>query len=838
MGSRQIRRWFIVLVCGAWAAAAWGQDNQLLNYEFDQGTNSWGRYDGGVATGFTSTVVQGARLSGPNALLLNVVDTSVASIGVSQGNLKFTKGQTYQVGVTAKADREREMIILIQLYKPEGPSWIDIVLEHVKLTTKAQTFVFEYTHNDDSMADHPTWQANIFFMLKGAWWSMVGDTQVSKVWMDCPFVGEQPALQASLTTQAFLPEPADGAVIDPTVVTLKWKPGDLAVTHQVYFSDDPVPIQAGTVAPVSTALPSLAVGGAAPYANGLTPGTLYWWRVDEVNNVTASSPWAGSLWNFLVRPPTSWRPDPPDNARFVETNRKLSWSIGKGSFFNTVYFGLSAEAVNDPAAAGTLVANPLQGNLQYDPGPLQPGTTYFWRVDQFQQTGTVRGNTWRFTTAAAVEGLQAEYFDNPDLAGDPAITRSDPNINFNWGNGTEQGINSPDAKIPVDNFSARWTGEVEADVTDTYVFSVTANNGFRLWLDGRLIIDYWGNTTTDTRRSAPVPLTAGQTCTLRMEYTEGTGVALAQLYWESAVQNKTNARIRQTIPAGALQPPRKAHSPQPDSGAVGTAWSLDLTWTAGNGATQHRVYFGDDAQAVAQADTSTATIYQGTQAGTTFAVSDLEWGRSYFWRVDEVNDAGVLAGAVWSFTTADYMPVDDFESYNDEEGQGTRVYETWLDGWFDSSSGSQVGYTDPPFAELKIVHGGGQSMPLLYDNSKSPFFSQVVREFSPAQDWTVHNLGTLVLYVRGKTANAPAPLFVGLEDAAGHKAFVRHPDSTPVTTPAWAEWRIPLRDFTGVNPAKITKVYLRLGELTNPAAGGTGLLFVDDIRVAVTPAGQ
>jgi hypothetical protein len=73
------------------------------------------------------------------------------------------------------------------------------------------------------------------------------------------------------------------------------------------------------------------------------------------------------------------------------------------------------------------------------------------------------------------------------------------------------------------------------DVTDTYVFSVTANEGFRLWLDGRLMIDYWGNTTTDTRRSAPVSLTAGQICT-RMDYKEGTGVALAQLYWESAVE--------------------------------------------------------------------------------------------------------------------------------------------------------------------------------------------------------------------------------------------------------------------------------------------------------------
>jgi hypothetical protein len=89
-----------------------------------------------------------------------------------------------------------------------------------------------------------------------------------------------------------------------------------------------------------------------------------------------------------------------------------------------------------------------------------------------------------------------------------------------------------------------------------------------------------------------------------------------------------------------------------------------------------------------------------------------------------------------------------------------------------------------------------------------------------------------------RAANAPALLFVGLEDAAGHSAFVRHPDSAPVTTARWFEWQIPLSDFTGVNPAKVKKLYLRLGDPAQATAGGTGVLFVDDIRVATVPAGQ
>jgi hypothetical protein len=222
-------------------------------------------------------------------------------------------------------------------------------------------------------------------------------------------------------------------------------------------------------------------------------------------------------------------------------------------------------------------------------------------------------------------------------------------------------------------------------------------------------------------------------------------------------------------------------------------------------------------------------------------VSDLEWGHTYYWRVDEVNEAdpaGSWPGALWSFTTAAFIPVDDFESYNDEENKGTRIYETWIDGWSDNSSGSQVGYMDPPFAEQTIVHGGGQSMPVAYDNSLSPFYSEVEREFDAAQDWTVHDLNTLVLYVRGRAANAPARLFVALEDTAGHKAVVAHPDSAPVTSIPWVEWRIPLSDFAGVDLAQVKKLYLRLGDSIQLVPGGTGLIYVDDIRVVAAPGGQ
>jgi hypothetical protein len=73
---------------------------------------------------------------------------------------------------------------------------------------------------------------------------------------------------------------------------------------------------------------------------------------------------------------------------------------------------------------------------------------------------------------------------------------------------------------------------------------------------------------------------------------------------------------------------------------------------------------------------------------------------------------------------------------------------------------------------------------------------------------------------------------VTLEDAAKHAATVAHPDVAIVTAAQWTQWRIPLSGFTGVNLAKVKKLSLGVGDKANPKAGGTGLIYVDDISLA------
>ena len=140
-------------------------------------------------------------------------------------------------------------------------------------------------------------------------------------------------------------------------------------------------------------------------------------------------------------------------------------------------------------------------------------------------------------------------------------------------------------------------------------------------------------------------------------------------------------------------------------------------------------------------------------------------------------------------------------------------------------------HVQAPFAEQTIVHGGLQSMPLDYNNVNAPFYSEAECDFATAQDWTVGDLTTLVVFVRGRSGNAPTPLYLAVKDASNHTATVTYPDATVVSTTRWTEWKILLSDWTGVNLAKVKKITIGLGDRADLKPGGAGLIYIDDIRV-------
>jgi hypothetical protein len=607
-------------------------------------------------------------------------------------------------------------------------------------------------------------------------------------------------------------------MLGATSQTLQWSPGDSALAHEVYFGESLEAVSAAT--PSDTGVfagrlttSTLAVGTAgSPHPQALVPGNTYYWRVDEINDGNPASPWKGDVWSFWVQPLLAWKPYPPDGMKYVDPNQGLTWENGMGALFHFVYFGMDRDTVQNTPAGGWMIAKP-----PYAPGPLELGKTYYWRVDEFAGGTARKGDVWSFTTRGAGGGVKAQYFKGIDLAGEPVLTQTEDSINHNWSSGEI-------AAGLMDEVSARWTANLEAPFTESYKLITTSDDGVRLWVDGWPVIANWTEHGS-TGDIATLDLIAGQIYSLRMEWFESTGGAVAQLSWESP------SLPRQIIPQGWLQRRQGTDLRRPTERRTRLRTSRSLVAGDRRRTTPRHT----DAAAVANADTTTTDVYQGRQTRdqTSFDPGPLEWGKTYYWRVDESNESEADSpwkGAVWSFTTANFLIVDDFESYNDEEDQGTRIYETWIDGVVNGTA-STVGYWDPPFAEQKIVHGGHQSMPLDYNNVNAPYYSEAERAWDTPQDWTVNGVDTLTLYVCGRSGNAAAVLYVILEDSTGKSAVVKYENDTAVTSTTWLEWQIPLSRFSPVNPAKITKIYLGVGDRDQTTPDGAGLLYVDDLWV-------
>ena len=277
---------------------------------------------------------------------------------------------------------------------------------------------------------------------------------------------------------------------------------------------------------------------------------------------------------------------------------------------------------------------------------------------------------------------------------------------------------------------------------------------------------------------------------------------------------------------------RIADAPNPTSGAVDVRQTSILSWSPGEAAASHDVYFGTE-DAVKNADISSPE-YKGSKNldSESYDPGKLEWNTTYYWRVDEVEDGGTIQkGNLWSFTTADFLIVDDMELYNDineDEPGSNRIYLAWLDG-FDNPAinGSIVGYSIVPFAEQTIVHGGRQSMPFSYDNSVGK--SEATLTLTYPRDWTENGVNTLVIWYIGDAANAAEPMYVVLNG----NAVVNHdnPDATMATS--WKAWNIDLQAFAdqGVSLTSVTSITLGLGNRNNLVAGGSGMMYFDDIRL-------
>jgi hypothetical protein len=195
------------------------------------------------------------------------------------------------------------------------------------------------------------------------------------------------------------PSPADGAVLKDTWTNIEWTKGPAAVTHDVYFSDNYDDVAAGNPDAFvgNQGTTNIIVGFTGfPCPDGLTIGTTYYWRIDEVNDLNSGSPWKGPVWSFTVAPYTAFGPNPGDGSEGVKTDARLTWVPGYNAKLHFVYFGDNYDTVNNAVVA------PPTGLTFFSPGKMELAKVYFWRVDEFDGVTTHKGDIWSFTTASAV----------------------------------------------------------------------------------------------------------------------------------------------------------------------------------------------------------------------------------------------------------------------------------------------------------------------------------------------------------------------------------------------------------------------------------------------------
>jgi len=725
-------------------------------------------------------------------------------------------------------------------------------------------------------------------------------------------------------TKAYGPTPKDGTQYTDTWVSLSWRPGAFAVSHDVYMGDNFDDVNDATLdSDVYRGNQGLGfefyIADFAPYAypDGLVPGTTYYWRIDEVNEADPNSPWKGPVWSFWIPSKKAYEASPADGIMFIDPDVTLTWTAGFGSKLHTVYFGKNFDDVNNATDGSSQV------NTTYTPGTLELEKTYYWRIDEFDGVTTHKGDVWSFKTLPIVpisdpnlvgwwkldEGYGAITVDwsgygshgiisntGGGLGENGSVWFDDPEcgivISFNGNDGSGAYVTAggiPEMTLTNDFTWAFWARQHQDQSTDLAVGGNNLILGNRYSYTGAdplefikftpakfefynndpdylMTVDYddipsnvWihhagvkKGTTLTYYRNGVESGTSTITKTIQANpfYMAGEPAGGGRWRgWLSDVQIYDKALTLDEIKQVMRGDPLLAWNPNPANGSNPyITEATTLSWSPGDNASQHDVYFGIDRDAVANADASNTTgIYRGRQNDAVYISSDVEWGGGpYYWRIDEYNiDETISKGKIWSFTVTDFIGIDDFEDYDAGDNQ---IWYAWKDGlgygalgtdpyYPGNGTGAAVGdETSPSYTEETIVHSGSKSMPIAYDNNKQGYmkYSEVEHTLTIHHDWTEQGVAELSLWFYGDAANAAESLYVAVSNSAGAPAVVVHDDANAAQIDTWTEWVIPLQAFAdqGIVLTNVDKIAIGLGTQDNMMIpGGSGKMYIDDIRL-------
>ncbi|MCF7975282.1 MAG: discoidin domain-containing protein [Phycisphaerae bacterium] len=536
-------------------------------------------------------------------------------------------------------------------------------------------------------------------------------------------------------------------------------------------------------------------------------------------------------------------PSPASQATDVPRDGVISWSPGYFAGSHNLYIGTDSDSVSNatvPTAAGLDVNS-------FDPGRLEFGQAYYWRVDEVNATPdrtVYKGEVWSFT---------AEPYAVQIPAADIAVSASSYN-----------GANDPNRMIDGTGLTGDAHGNEDGtvwnsmptDMQPVLVFAfpkAQALDSIVVWNNNLKLEPFVGMGVKDIVLETSLD---GETWTVVEGVTSLTRAAGADVYDTPDVIALNGLKASQVrlqilsnyggLPVGMglseiqfYAIPTYARQPMPAVGAGDVVPNAIVKWRAGREAGQHTIYVSDDPNALTDGSApSLSSVTDSVDLGSL----DLELGKTYYWRVDEVNEAEattVWPGPVWSFTTTDALVVDDFEGYNNFSPD--RPFQTWLDGYgysaddyfsvkYDGNgTGSGIGHDiwspgSPYFAgqtmeQASTMPGSTQSMPLYYTNAGA-VASKTDRNFAVPQDWTVGDAKTLSISFSGKAGNTGS-LFVMINNVK-----IAYPgDAGNIALDTWQAWNIDLSSVN-TNLQSVTKLTIGVD-----GSNASGLLLIDDIKL-------
>ncbi|MFC1762073.1 LamG-like jellyroll fold domain-containing protein [Planctomycetota bacterium] len=513
------------------------------------------------------------------------------------------------------------------------------------------------------------------------------------------------------------------------------------------------------------------------------------------------------IMNGLGDPGQASSPVPASEATdVIRDGIVLQWKAGEFATSHDVYFGTNFEDVNTATPdSPEFMGNQLETAYTLD--RLEFGATYFWRIDEVNDThadSPWQGNTWIFEVEP--EGIMIDGGLLTATASSQNSADESPDNTINGVGLNEDGSHSQDK-------TTMWLSAISDPGTAWIRYDLSIAQE----LHEMLVWNQNGQSEEDLGvgfKEARIEVSVDG-----IEFTTLGIVELAQAA-ETVVdmQNVVVKSVRITAVSnwGGFFPkyglskvrflviPNAAREMSPvDGDATVDPSTAALTWRAGRNVAVHHVYLSTDEQAVIDGTAPMVTVAEASY----MPALDLEM--SYYWRVDEVNDLenpSVWIGDIQNFSTLQSLPVDDMESYKVD------MWKTWSDGYEDPTNGSVVGNGWLAEPETVIVYENDQSLPMEY-GSEGIGDSWTTREIN--QDWNQYGIKILSLYFYGDANNIGGQLYVKVNETK----FEYNGAATDIQSGQWLPWTIDLSGITTVDT------------LTVGVLGGSGKLYLDNIRL-------